>query len=339
MFLGVAYHATFAYVPNIGRWYLVQDVATDASFDLLGRVLHAGRMQTFFVLSGFFAHLVAERSDARAFARDRLQRLLVPLAVAAPLVALFDLGSQRWAAEHGLSAADYRGQTDAAVRPLYLWFLEYSLLFSACCWPARQTLVKWRAPPESLLGLALVTWATQHLLGEATPAFSYLPQLASLAHFGPFFLLGWFMWPHRAELGAFRRCAWLLGAGVALAAAVYSQPWQWRPWGEALGALSTWAMVLGALGLAVGWPSTQAPPPALRWLVEASYWFYLSHYPLVVVAQLALARLGWPAWLKFTAVVLSASAASLGLYAFVVRRSAVGRWLTPSLSRARPAPK
>ncbi len=329
MLLGIGYHASFAYVPGIGPWYLVQDVSTDVVFGTLGSVLHAARMQVFFVLAGFFAHLVAERGDLRAFVRDRARRLLVPLLVAAPLLVAFDRGAQAWAEQRGLIDASYRGHSDGWARPLYLWFLEYAFLFSLACWPLRGVRIARVRWPEGLLLGALLTFAARWALGEATPAFSFVPQLASVAHYGPFFALGWLLWAQRETLAAFRRCWWLGPVGLGLACWVYSQPLQWQTPGYLWGALSTWAMVLGALALAVRMPG--APVPGVRWLVEASYWVYLAHYPVVVSTQLLLAREPWPAWVKFTVVVTVASVASVASYALLIRRSLVGRWLTPSV--------
>lgn len=332
MLLGIAYHATFAYVPGIGPWYVVEDLSTDALFASVGSVLHAGRMQVFFVLAGYFAHLVAARGDLRAFVADRARRLLVPLLLAAPVVIAFDLGSQRWALEHGLLDPAYRGRDDSVLRPLYLWFLEYAVLLSVAFWPLRSVVVRWRLPPELLLSLSAVTAAAHLLLGEASPAFSFVPQLASLAHFGPFFAVGWLLRSSDAALFVFARCWWLGPVGLGLAAWVTSRPLQYQTTGVVLISLASWAVVLGALAAAVR--MTGAPSTRVRWLVEASYWVYLVHYPVVVTMQLVLAREPWPAWLKFTAVVLTASAVSFGSYALVIRRSAVGRWLTPSM-RAR----
>jgi len=331
MLLGIAYHASFAYVPGIGPWYVVQDVSTGAPFGVIGNVLHAGRMQVFFALAGYFAHLVAARGDLTAFVVDRARRFVVPLLVAVPLVMLFDWGSQRWALEHGLLDAAYRGWGESAMRPLHLWFLEYAAIFSLACWPLRGVAMKWRLPPELMLGLSAFTAGAHLVLGEPTPAFTFVPQLASVVHFGPFFAVGWLLRGSAASLAGFRRCGWLGPVGVALAAWVSSRPLQYQPTGVVLSSVATWAVVLGAIAVAVR--ITGAPSPRVRWLVEASYWVYLSHYPVVVATQLALAREPWPAWVKYGVVLLAASAVSLGSYALVVRRSAVGRWLTPSMQR------
>ncbi len=337
MFLGIAYHSSIAYVPGIGPWYLVQDRSAHWAFATLGSVLHAGRMQVFFVLSGFFAHLVGQRGDLRAFALDRFRRLVVPLLVAAPLVVLFDLGSQAFARTHGLMDTAYRGTGDFLVRPLHLWFLEYTAVFSALCWPLRSVGLgrSIRLREAWLLPGAVVTAGVMLMLGEAGPAFSFVPRAAALLEYGVFFLFGWLLWPARERLELFKRGAWLLPLALVFGVWLFSRPLQYEAAGLWLGAVTTCAMVLGSLGMALR--MTGAISLRGKWLVESSYWVYLSHYPVVVTMQLVLAPREWPALLKFVLVVVTAALVSLASYALVIRNSFIGRWLTPSLARAHSA--
>jgi len=328
MLLGIAYHAGYAYVPDIGPWYVVQDVSTAPAFDVLVKVLHAFRMQLFFVLSGFFAHLVAEHPQ-RDFLPDRFRRLMVPFLVAAPLAVACDLALRSWSQARGLLQVTAGWQA----RPVHLWFLEYLFLF--CLLAAAALKLPWRSAPalaaralqvpEALLGLALLTGAAQRWLPEAKPSESFVPQLASVALYLPFFALGWLLWSARERLPRLRRVAWLVLPGLGLAAWLFSRPLQWAPEGAWLAALASWLLVLGGLGLAV-WVPQSVRGPVLRNTVEASYWVYLVHYPLVVAGHLALATLGWPAWVKYALVVSGVTALGFATWA-VVRRTPLRPWL------------
>ena len=66
MLLGLAYHATYAWLPNVAPWYLVADSSPVEGLMLVTGLLHSFRMQVFFALSGFFSHLVFERRGARS---------------------------------------------------------------------------------------------------------------------------------------------------------------------------------------------------------------------------------------------------------------------------------
>jgi glucan biosynthesis protein C len=348
MALGLLYHATWAYMPDIGKWYLVQDVATEPWMSALAGTLHTFRMPLFFALSGFFAHLGFERRGPTGALSERARRLGVPLVTSVPILALFDWCSRRWAAHHGLLSPEYAGGDSWLWRPLHLWFLEYLLLFVAVAWTALRWSLHRRAvpkgaaallrpglpPPEFWLlgaaGTGLARWA----LGEATPAFSYLPQPASLVQYGAFFLFGWLVWARRVAVSAQLRgrgAAWSL-AGLALAVWASTGEVQWRPSGFFLVSLASWLMVAGLFGLAFALPSR--PRPWLRGLVEASFWVYLIHYPLVVSAQLLSARLSAPGWLKFALVTSAVAALAFSSFFAVVRRSSLAPWLGVRSGRA-----
>ncbi len=343
MLLGLAYHATWAYVPDIGPWYVVQDVASQEWFKAAASVLHAFRMQAFFALSGFFAHLVLERRGLQGFVADRARRVLVPLVAGAPLIALVDLGSQRWSASVGSLSADYPFAKGLFLRPLHLWFLELLALFLASAAVAAALGFTGKAAgrglqralevPELLLLGALPTGFSLVRLGEPKPADSYLPNLAAVAHYGLFFALGWCLWLARRDVAALSSRRWLYTLpGLALAGWLYTRDLQYRPEGLWWGALATWLLVLGLLGFAFSLPT--APRPALARAVDASYWVYLVHYPLVLAGHVALSRLPWPALLKFVLVVGVAAALSFGSWA-LVKDTRVGRFLG---SRRAPAP-
>jgi hypothetical protein len=73
----------------------------------------------------------------------------------------------------------------------------------------------------------------------------------------------------------------------------------------------------------------------LRLASESSYWFYVAHLPIVVFLQVALARLDVPGPLKFVAIVAATTAACLGTYELVIRRTRLHRVLGWTLGRAR----
>lgn len=344
MFLGLAYHACWAYVPDIGPWYVVQDVSTAEAFKSFASVLHAFRMQAFFALSGFFAHLVLERRGLSGFVADRARRILLPLAVGAPLVVGVDWLSQRASKAVGSYSAEYHWGLGLAVRPLHLWFLVLLSLFVALAAAASalgltghsmgRALGRVLAWPELLLvGAVPTAWALTHF-GEPTPANGYLPQAASVLHYGPFFALGFWLWSARASVRALVRRRWRFTApGLGLAGWLFTRDLQYRPEGAWWSALATWLLVLGLLGFAFGLKT--APRPRLAAAVDASYWVYLVHYPLVLAGHVALSKLPWPALLKFLLVVAFATAGAFGSWA-LVKDTRVGRFL--GSRRAAPGP-
>jgi glucan biosynthesis protein C len=328
MLLGVAYHATYAFIPEVGPYFPVQARSTSSDFVLVAGVLHAVRMPVFFALSGFFAALVlARRGDG--FLTDRFKRLGVPFLVATPLSLVADTVIRRLALHEGVMDARYPGQGEWLLRPLHLWFLEYLFLFCIVAWLLSKTRVSvrldglfGRAPEVLVLG-SLVTVGAWHLLGEPQPAFSFFPQPAAVLAYGPFFALGWALFAARDSAEALRRRGWWMAlAALVICLWVFSRPLQWQPAGQVLAAVAAWLMTLGVLGPALR-PGMRAPGA----LVQSAYWVYLVHHPLVQLGQVLVATRAWPAWLAYAVVVLGTFAVSFGSFLLVVRRTPLAGWL------------
>jgi peptidoglycan/LPS O-acetylase OafA/YrhL len=345
MLLGVCYHAAYPYLPDIGPWYFVADVSTSEVFVAVVGVLHSFRMQLFFALSGFFAHLVLERRGLHGFLVDRSRRLVVPFVVALPVTVLADVAVRRWAKVEGVMAATFSAQDAFRVLPMHLWFLEYLFLYCLAAWALGRVGVEGRrasrilavvlAAPELLLalsvplGLALLRW------NELRPAASFLPDAHAFLHYGLFFTLGWLLWPARDAVDTLvRRGWWLAVAGFGLSLYLYTRHLQWEPLGHFLAGVVPVATTLGCLGLAFRVPS--ATRPTLRFLVESSYWVYLVHYPVVLALQVALARQPWPAVPKYLGLVAVTFAFAFASFRLLVYRSPLGPWLgvkPPTLAR------
>jgi peptidoglycan/LPS O-acetylase OafA/YrhL len=329
MLLGLTYHAAYAYVPGVGPWYPVADPAHHEAFRVLAGVLHAVRMPVFFALAGYFAHLGLARRSPGAFLAERTRRLLGPFAVALPLTWAADLAVRTWSQRSGLMDPAYLPGAAPRFGPLHLWFLEDLFLLAV----AAAALARWRAPARwrvtpglaraAALALAGCTAAVAAWAGELRPDASLWPEGAALLVYGAFFTFGLLLGATTGLLPA--RAGWLLPLGLALALFVHTRHLQWEPAGLALDAAAGWLVAVGALAAAFA-----LGPVELRWarpLVEAAYWVYLVHYPLVLALQVALAPAPVAALVKYAAVVAGALALSLASFELGVRGTRVGAWV------------
>lgn len=147
LLLGVFFHAAESFCPERWSWAIV-DVRAHWIAASFQHVVHAFRMPLFFVMAGFFAHMLIQQQGARRFATQRLQRVALPLALGwlliVPLgVGLWIAGSQMsgqyaaLAAYLGVSAPQEAGvlpavsdfyRSGAALREGFtlghLWFLN-----------------------------------------------------------------------------------------------------------------------------------------------------------------------------------------------------------------------
>ncbi|WP_235854770.1 acyltransferase family protein [Nonomuraea aridisoli] len=176
--LVVAHHAALTY-GNIPLWFYTEP-AQDPSgivLDILVMVNQAFFMGFFFLISGFFTPGSHDRKGGRAFVRDRLIRLGIPLLafllLLRPLVNFSGyLGSELPYWQYYIASWD----------PGPMWFVEVLIVFALAyaAWRAlRRPAPAERAPAPPkpvwivafVLGLAVVTF----LWRIPVPAFTYVP--------------------------------------------------------------------------------------------------------------------------------------------------------------------
>jgi hypothetical protein len=104
-------------------------------------------------------------------------------------------------------------------------------------------------------------------------------------------------------------------------------------------ALYAWMMTFAWIGMFRSLLARESEP--IRYLSNGSYWFYLAHLPLVLVAQAFVCQWPLPAELKFLLLCCLVSAALLWSYDRFVRYSFIGSFLNGPRLRVgtRPEPK
>jgi len=163
----------------------------------------------------------------------------------------------------------------------------------------------------------------------------WTPALSKLAYYAIYFFAGALWHKYRtslADLG--RRHAALLAASILLfvpALVLIREHKLAELHGLArwvLGAtivLFAWTTSLGLIGLFLH--RIAGRKPTLSYLGEASYWVYLTHFPVVGLAQVALFGAAIPVEAKFVVSFLAAMATTLLSYQVAVRGTAIGQFL------------
>lgn len=67
--------------------------------------------------------------------------------------------------------------------------------------------------------------------------------------------------------------------------------------------------------------------PVRRYIADSSYWIYIVHLPLVMLAQVWIQDWAWPWWIKLGLVSAGVAAVGLGSYELLVRHTPLGGWL------------
>jgi len=318
-------------------------------------------MQVIFFLTGFFSHLVWRRLSTRGFLLQRATRIGVPYAAGLVVIVPVILLLWKWADSRTGStfmAQQERNLTLLAYPTAHLWFLEVLLILYLIAaalaqlgrWPQfsnRLTRIDaafdWlmRQPFKPLL-LALPTlallWGGPRIPDIDEAGMRLLPSVGAVAYYGLFFAVGW--WLHRRihlmdlvrnwQLAYFATAvvAFIaMGAGLQAAMA----PGAARHWTAikltvlAACAIYAWCMTFALTGLFLRIAGGHRP--WVRYLADASYWWYLWHLPIVMTLQIWIAD--WPVngWLKLLAMLIITTAILLPSYHTMVRYTWIGRIL------------
>ncbi len=232
LLLGVVFHAAWSFVPApIGA--PIVDASAGVGFYWFFFTSHTFRMQLFFLIAGFFGHLLFHRRGFSSFARHRLLRVGLPLVVGwlilIPVVmAVFVTGGNVSGGNLAelplpvLFTMMYKNGLMFVPRSVgglfslsHLWFLYYllwlyalalGLRFLACRFEPVASFLRRRADgwvarvmqsPGFIvwptLGMGLFLWPMEGWLGVDTPVGSLVPSVPVLIFYGSFFALGWML--------------------------------------------------------------------------------------------------------------------------------------------------
>lgn len=364
LLLGVVLHASLSFFPQ--QIWIVADDSRSTGAAGLFFAIHLFRMTAFFLIAGLFAHMMLARKGWWSFARDRASRIVGPLlAFWFPVMAGIVTALVWNAHANGLvvpgAPPPPPPSYDWTNFPLtHLWFLYVLALFCAATLILRAPFAaldrdgRWGRIVDRLTG-ALIGWWTPVVLavplGVAlwldpawiaffavpTPDEGLVPDTAALVGFGLAFALG-FLLDRRRDLldriaawsplflivaAAAGAWAWTLAGGPNIAPMV--EPTAAKALAAGVVALAVYASALAAMGLCLRFLSGVSP--IRRYLADASYWVYILHLPLVMLAQVWVQDWAGPWWVKLAGVSLGVFGVCLITYELMVRHTFMGRWL------------
>jgi peptidoglycan/LPS O-acetylase OafA/YrhL len=351
----------FTVAPMPGLAWPVDHTIVSPIVDALFWAIEGAIMPLFFLLSGFVAaQSLAARPEQ--FLASRWRRLGWPLLVGCAILLPVDFyvwltgwaldGKLPWKKLLSLRIGKYE---ENLLGMSHLWYLEYLLIFCVVLWAGDRWLryqVKAAAGIGSLsknrechswlwlrcipnipvlfaLTAAVLWYAPEVVVGFQH---SFFPQHAKCIYSALFFGAGVAEF-HRPM--QFRLDRWWAYAGCAvlhlgLLPLIHRQALRPLVGCEKLVlviGMTTYAVVVTHALWQRAWNSRRATPRAVAYLSQASFWVYLVHHPTVVIWQIALRPLAWPAGIQFTLCTLGTLAVSLVSYEWFVRRTALGAFL------------
>lgn len=328
----------------------------------LARMSSPWRLTLLFFVSGAATRFMADKMSVAQLMRQRLARLLPPLAFAILVVVppqsylqiVEKLGyAGGWASFYGhylTASGHWRPGGESLVTPTYnhMWFvaylIAYTLVLTAGLAVARPLVAKWVDGAErALSGPGLLIWPALAFGVLRATLGQWFPETHALigdwyehAQSLPVFLLGFLLAKSAVFRSATVRARW---PGLAMAITGYAV-WAGGSgmadhgvhfgWAAAAAirsayGLEQWGAIVAVLGFVA-----QAQPqggPVLRYLTLAVFPFYIVHQTLIVVAGHYLAKVGLPLPLE-ASLILTITVGGCFLANEVGRRS---RWLAPLL--------
>ena len=340
MLLGIALHATLPYFSRLAGLEAFWPADDDQSvlLFLVFDCIHIWRMPVFFLLAGFFAHLVLERRPDSTFAMDRLRRVALPLLIFGPVMAVivppiwiygwFGVISLETIRDALMERPNLESSGDLVA---HLWFLYYLLLMYAALmafrslgriWNARMTA---RLPLGRYLGNALYTPIPLLLaLGavvllvlrggdESKPIWPL--NVPDVLYGMLFFFYGYGLYARRELIDRLRGAdmmavMWSIAivvffVHVVLIGVIDDMS---KKGGDAetveflklVGAVLYGALAaLFSVGLVGLFELVlRSSRPWVRWLADSSYWIYIIHLPVVTFLTFYFAHLDRRGWIE-----------------------------------------
>jgi len=239
----------------------------------------------------------------------------------------------------------------------FLWFLCW-LIAAFLIYPTLANALRIRklptwivSSPVSLLWLIPLTMLPQSFMSPDSfgpdPSIGLLPIPSVLAYYAVFFFFGVLYWDVDDKDGRLGR-GWAISLPIALMIVFpigldlvsgtfgiispLRDPALNSLAANFLQALFAWLMTFGLIGVFRRWMSHESN--TMRYISDSSYWLYLVHLPLILLAQWFVMELPAPAFLKFTGIVIVISAFLLLTYEYGVRYTLIGRVLNGPRQRA-----
>ena len=329
LFIGIFHHGIESLISYVKWDWITQDSQTSLLLDILFYASHVFRMQAFFLMSGFFAHLLFSRKGYWGFVTNRTKRLVLPLLIFWPILYLTTFHLWVWGiqylknnsyAEAVAALPDYMILTKGFPF-MHLWFLYFLILFCAGVVMSRPivsridrkeklrhgvdqflvyTLERWWGSLMIGLFMVMPMLGMRDWFGVDTSSSGFIPRIAPFILYGMYFTLGWFIYRQVGllkNIEKFRSSNLILGIALIVLLIILSllladpSPSNAAIILAVLNALYAFASITTALAF-IGYMMAyfSSPNARMRYLSDSSYWGYLIHLPIIGFFQIVVAQ-------------------------------------------------
>lgn len=353
MMLGLVIHSAAMYQSkDLGIDWPLKDAHNHWFFSWLSDFIHLFRMPAFFMVAGFFGALLFYHRSPRKMISNRIKRIFLPFLVF--LIILWPTFIYGFVyCQDAFNASG--GSLTHFSKPsfiqyfiprstFHLWFLYYltlitfvffllGLMFKKNKGLTKMLLTVYRwlllRPLLRLLIFSVTILAILYIFGItwADTSVSFVPDISTFSFYAIFYGFGWLLFLRKSDLNQLKRFAWpftLLATGTFSVLFFYEFPVSTTVL-QIINSLIAWLFVFGISGLFLKYGN--GPTQRMRYLSDASYWFYLIHLPFALILSGMIASWKINAFLKFSFVLIVTFLICLISYHFLVRNTFIGQFL------------
>lgn len=355
MLLGIVLHAAITYgAIDYQTAWLLKDPNNSLVFDKIVGFIHAFRMPVFFVSAGYFTALLFYKKGPDAMLINRFKRILLPflagVLIIYPLVVMaFTFSELAFAGANTPFKDAWEVIVSGKFLPfnvIHLWFLYFLALYAVTGWLLAKAFQKNTVFTKSanklfayiiqnfwlrLFSMAVTFFLCLYWMG--TPFIltnnKWSIDLAIFVTYFIFFGTGWMIYKTNTLIKLAGYSIWQLGIATLLFIITSFMIWPTATWVLPLRMIFT-AMysslfIFGFIAFFLRYFNQYSK--SLSYLMDASYWVYIIHLPIVSFIPGLMAGLLLPAFVKFAITLSTTSIICMLSYKYLVRGSFIGMFL------------
>lgn len=355
MLLGIVLHAGITYASaDYANFWPLKDPGNSIGFDLIVAIIHFFRMPVFFVVSGYFGALLFYKKGPQQMLKNRVRRILLPLIAGVLIVyplavfafvftksAFSGVGSPLTIAWHEMLAGQF-----LPFNVLHLWFLYFLIFFSFGGWLIASIFNRNTVFTKTvnkvfayilqrswlrLICLTSLFFLCQFWIGEPylTTNNKWSIDIPIFATYFLFFETGWVIFKCNCIDKMKNYPVVQLVTATLLFFFFILIPWPdsagWLYVRELLSALFGSMYIFGFIAFFMTYFNTYSRRQ--NYMMEASYWVYIIHLPIVAFMPGLLSGLALPVFFKFLISLSVTTVICFVSYHYCVRNTFIGIFL------------
>jgi len=363
MLLGLVIHAAITYTKiDYGSAWTLKDPNNNRIFDVIIGFIHAFRMPVFFVASGYFGALLFYKKGPKAMLVNRIKRILLPFLVGVltiyPLIIFsFVYSGAAFAGSASPAAAAWQLLLSGEWLQFslaHLWFLYFLAMFSVLGWLIAMVFKKSSSFTIAfnqfftklfkhfwlrIIAMMALYFACLYWMGSSGIKTNnkWAVDPATFAIYFLFFGAGWMVFTTKTLPHLSKYPIWQLGMATVLFLIGNLSPWPEASW--VLMAKQLFTAVYGTLFIYgfIALFNTRFSHYS-RWLnyqMEAAYWVYLIHLPIVAFIPGLMAGVDLPPVVKFLITFSGTAIICMLSYKYLVRGSFIGMFLNGKVYKSK----